>query len=105
MFKIKLFSTFIFTTFLIADIPPGYYDDAQGLDGEPLRLALHNIIDDHIPQSYSSLYGHFQSTDAKTDGTVWDMYSDVPGGTPPVITYFSPSVRISSRDKTALATS
>jgi endonuclease I len=89
MFKIKLFSAFIFTTFLIADIPPGYYDDAQGLDGEPLRLALHNIIDDHIPQSYSSLYGHFQSTDAKTDGTVWDMYSDVPGGTPPYIYNFT----------------
>ena len=89
MFKIKLFSTFIFTTFLIADIPPGYYDDAQGLDGEPLRLALHNIIDDHIPQSYSSLYGHFQSTDAKSDGTVWDMYSDVPGGTPPYIYNFT----------------
>ena len=89
MFKIKLYSKFIFTTFLIADIPPGYYDDAQGLDGEPLRLALHNIIDDHIPQSYSSLYGHFQSTDAKSDGTVWDMYSDVPGGTPPYIYNFT----------------
>ena len=89
MFKIKLYSKFIFTTFLIADIPPGYYDDAQGLDGEPLRLALHNIIDDHIPQSYSSLYGHFQSTDAKPDGTVWDMYSDVPGGTPPYIYNFT----------------
>ncbi len=89
MLKIKLYSKFIFTTFLIADIPPGYYDDAQGLDGEPLRLALHNIIDDHIPQSYSSLYGHFQSTDAKSDGTVWDMYSDVPGGTPPYIYNFT----------------
>ena len=88
MFKIKLFSAFILTTFLIADIPPGYYDDAEGLDGEPLRLALHNIIDDHISQSYSSLYGHFQSTDAKYDGTVWDMYSDVPGGTLPYIYNF-----------------
>ena len=89
MFKIKLFSAFIITTFLIADIPPGYYDDAEGLDGEPLRLALHNIIDDHIPQSYSSLYGNFQSTDAKSDGTVWDMYSDIPGGTPPYIYNFT----------------
>ena len=78
MFKIKLFSAFIITTLLTADIPPGYYDDAEGLDGEPLRLALHNIIDNHIPKSYSSLYGHFQSTDAKSDGTVWDMYSDIP---------------------------
>ncbi len=89
MFKIKLFSAFIFSTFLIADIPPEYYDDAEGLDGEPLRLALHNIIDDHVPQSYSSLYGHFQSTDAKSDGTVWDMYSDIPGGTPPYIYNFT----------------
>jgi len=89
MFKIKLFSTFIITTFLIADIPPGYYDEAGGLEGEPLRLALHNIIDDHISQSYSSLYGLFQSTDAKSDGTVWDMYSDIPGGTPPYIYNFT----------------
>ncbi len=89
MFKIKLFSAFIITTLLTADIPPGYYDDAEGLDGEPLRLALHNIIDDHIPKSYSSLYGHFQSTDAKSDGTVWDMYSDIPDGTPPYIYHFT----------------
>jgi len=89
MFKIIIFSAFIITTVLVADIPPGYYDDAEGLDGEPLRLALHNIIDDHIPKSYSSLYGHFQSTDAKSDGTVWDMYSDIPGGTPPYIYNFT----------------
>ena len=85
----KLFSAIFFTTVLMADVPPGYYDGVEGLDGESLRLALHNIIDDHTSQSYSSLYGHFESTDAKSDGTVWDMYSDVPDGTPPYIYNFT----------------
>jgi len=65
-----------------SQIPSGYYDDAQGLTGEELRSALHNIIDDHIEQSYSSLWIHFYSTDAKPGEIVWDMYSDIPGGTP-----------------------
>ncbi len=67
----------------LAQIPPGYYDTAEGLNGDDLRLALHNIIDDHNVQSYSSLWTHFQSTDKKPNNKVWDMYSDVPGGTPP----------------------
>lgn len=63
-------------------IPPGYYDDAQSLSGQPLRSVLHDIIDDHNAQSYSSMWGHFESTDNKGSNTVWDIYSDVPGGTP-----------------------
>ena len=65
----KSIFVFLFITFLAADIPPGYYDYAEGLDGDSLRLALHNIIDDHNAQSYSSLHVHFESTDAKPDGT------------------------------------
>ena len=38
----------------LAQIPPGYYDTAEGLNGDDLRLALHNIIDDHNVQTYSS---------------------------------------------------
>ena len=67
----------------LAQIPDGYYDDAEGLSGSTLKTALYNIIKDHNAQSYTSLWTHFQSTDAKTNGYVWDMYSDVPGGTPP----------------------
>lgn len=66
-----------------AQIPNGYYDDAQGLSGAQLKTALFNIIDDHNVQSYGSIWIHFESTDAKPNGKVWDMYSDVPGGTPP----------------------
>jgi endonuclease I len=69
--------------------PAGYYDEAYGLDGTELQAALHEIIKDHQVQTYASLYGHFQSTDRKPDLSVWDMYSDVPGGTPPYVYYYN----------------
>lgn len=74
---------------LIAQAPPGYYDGTQGLTGEPLRAKLHDIIKNHTAVSYSSIYIHFQSTDKKPNNTVWDMYSDVPGGTPPYVYYYN----------------
>lgn len=61
----------------------GYYDAANKLYGTALRAALHNLIKGHTVLSYSSLWTHFQTTDKKTNGKVWDMYSDIPGGTPP----------------------
>ena len=64
-------------------VPPGYYDPVAGLYGDTLRLELSKIIDGHTVQSYSSLWSHFWNTDRKPDSTVWDMYSDNPGGTPP----------------------
>lgn len=66
-----------------ADIPPGYYDPAEGLTGEALQSALHDIIDDHASISYDAVWDAFYTTDDKPNGKVWDMYSDVPGGTPP----------------------
>jgi len=63
-------------------IPPGYYDSAEGLTGQQLRAALQSIIDDHDEQTYESIWTHFQTTDDKANGQVWDMYSDIPGGNP-----------------------
>ena len=63
--------------------PAGYYDTAAGLSGEPLRQALHDIIDGHNSLSYAQLWSAFQTTDVRPDGKVWDIYSDVPGGTAP----------------------
>lgn len=63
--------------------PSGYYDPANDLNGQPLRIALFNIIKGHSVQSYNSLWTAFETTDKKTNGKVWDIYSDVPGGTPP----------------------
>ncbi|MFT7612652.1 MAG: endonuclease I [Parvicellaceae bacterium] len=64
-----------------AQIPPGYYDLAAGKTGETLRTSLKGIIDAHTVYSYSDLWTHFSSTD-NNSGLVWDMYSDVPSGTP-----------------------
>jgi endonuclease I len=64
-------------------IPSGYYDGTAGLHGSALRAALHLIIRNHTVRSYDYALTAFQTTDVKPNGKVWDMYSDVPGGTPP----------------------
>jgi endonuclease I len=64
-------------------VPGGYYDSAEGLLGEPLRSALHAIIDGHTVLGYDYAWTAFWTTDDKSNGKVWDIYSDVPGGTPP----------------------
>lgn len=86
---VVLTATLGFSAGLIAQAPPGYYDGTQGLTGEPLRAKLHDIIKNHTAVSYSSIYTYFQSTDKKPNNTVWDMYSDVPGGTPPYVYYYN----------------
>lgn len=70
------------------NVPAGYYDGTEGLVGEDLRAALHDIIDGHTSISYTAIWSAFYNTDARPDGTVWDMYSDVPGGTPPYVYEF-----------------
>jgi len=67
---------------LFATIPDGYYDTAEGKEGYELKTALYNKIKDHTVRSYSNLWTDMQSTDKKANGYVWDMYSDIPGGTP-----------------------
>ncbi len=64
-------------------IPAGYYAGTAGLKGSALRVALHNIIKNHTVQSYAYALTAFGTTDVKPNGRIWDMYSDVPGGTPP----------------------
>lgn len=67
-------------------IPTGYYDGAAGLQGEPLRLALHDIIKGHVAHSYDYAWTAYYTTDVRPDnGRVWDIYSDIPGGTPPYL--------------------
>ncbi|HPD95905.1 MAG TPA: endonuclease, partial [Tenuifilaceae bacterium] len=68
---------------LLGQIPSGYYDAAQGKSGAELKTALYNTIKDHTVISYSGLWTAYQNTDEKSSGKIWDMYSDIPGGTPP----------------------
>lgn len=67
---------------VLAQAPSGYYNAAEGLDGQQLKQALHTIIKNHNPRTYSQLWNDFYQTDKKANGKVWDMYSDVPDGTP-----------------------
>ena len=53
------------------------------MTGEDLRSALHEIIDDHTSRSYDFAWTAYYTTDDKPNGKVWDIYSDIPGGTPP----------------------
>ncbi len=66
---------------MYSEIPAGYYDSATG-SGATLKTQLYNIINGHSSQSYDSLWTHFSNTDKKANGKVWDMYSDIPEGTP-----------------------
>lgn len=67
----------------LAQIPPGYYNSASGLTGNNLKVALYNIIKNHTQISYANLWNTYPKTDKKANGKVWDIYSDVPGGTSP----------------------
>ena len=42
-------------TNIFAQIPSGYYDSAIGLEGDVLKSALHDIIDNHNEPSYDDL--------------------------------------------------
>jgi endonuclease I len=64
-------------------VPEGYYGTALGLTGDALKTALHEIIDGHVVLGYDFAWTAFRTTDDKPNGKVWDIYSDVPGGTPP----------------------
>lgn len=72
---------------LVSAQPANYYNSANGLTGNQLKVALHNIIKGHSSISYSQLWNAFWSTDNKGNGVVWDMYSDRPNGNPPYTYY------------------
>lgn len=69
--------------------PDGYYDAAFGKKKDALKTALKEIILSHTVRSYNNLWTDFKSTDNKGNNIVWDMYSDVPDGTPAYIYYFT----------------
>ena len=84
---LALFLGLSFALFAAAQAPSNYYNTANGLSGNQLKVALHNIIKGHTSISYSQLWNAFWSTDNKGNGVVWDMYSDKPNGNPPYTYY------------------
>lgn len=71
-----------------AQIPAGYYNNAANKTGETLRGALRDIVTAgsvKMPYTSSSfdIWDAYGQTDVRPGtNTIWDMYSDVPGGTP-----------------------
>lgn len=88
MKKLLLFCLIVYYFTAYAQPPAGYYSTATGT-GYTLKTQLYNIIKNHTVIPYSSLYACFEgtyngnATDKKSNGKVWDMYSDIPSGTPP----------------------
>ena len=58
-----------------------YYQAADGKKGAELKTALCNVIYNRneggdLSTAYKALWTHFKTTDARPDGSVWDMYSN-----------------------------
>lgn len=58
-----------------------YYKAANGKKGEELKTALCGIIYNRneggsLKNAYDALWTHFRTTDARPNGSVWDMYSN-----------------------------
>jgi uncharacterized repeat protein (TIGR02543 family) len=74
--RLLLAAFLLVTTALQAQIPNGYYNNAEGKTGDALKIALHNIIKGHQVVSYSGLLDAYAYTDCYPDGKIWDIYSD-----------------------------
>ncbi|MCH5307208.1 MAG: endonuclease [Prevotella sp.] len=60
-----------------------YYKNADGKKGAALKTALYEIISaNHTKLSYDDLWEYFKTTDKRSDGKIWDMYSNVTDYTP-----------------------
>ena len=54
-----------------------YYQAADGKKGAALKTALSGVIYNRTERTYGDLWGDFKTTDVRSDGKVWDMYSNI----------------------------
>ena len=56
---------------------PTYYEDINGKSGKSLFDAVQKVTKEgYTSLGYDGLWGTFKTTDKKSNGKVWDMYSD-----------------------------
>ncbi len=78
----NIFTLFAFSFLLVAgnafaQAPSGYYDNADGKKGAALKTALGDIISAGFNTiSYDGLWEAYKTTDLRSDGKIWDMYSN-----------------------------
>ena len=79
MKQIILLLLAFFAINIYADIPPGYYNEADGKKDAALKTAMHNIIRPHTRIEYGAngTWSVFRTSDVRSDGSIWDMYSNV----------------------------
>ncbi|MBP5219694.1 MAG: endonuclease, partial [Bacteroidaceae bacterium] len=68
-----------------AEAPNGsgtYYQNADGKTGALLKTALCGIIYNRTEKSYNYLWTAFKTTDVRSNGKIWDMYSNITNYTP-----------------------
>lgn len=77
MRKIILFQIlFLFSIAILAQIPAGYYNAAEGKTEAALKTQLYTIISTgSVDLGYGGLYTIYPTSDRTADGKVWDMYS------------------------------
>jgi len=75
--KLKLlFLTLLCSYLSFAQIPAGYYSTATST-GFTLKTELYNIISPHTVLTYTpGLWDLYPSSDKRSDGKVWDIYSN-----------------------------
>ena len=77
-FLLQLFLLFLSVS-MLAQIPAGYYDAANGKANGELKTSLYQIIKVGVRLSYGSgstrTWSGFEKSDLHPDGYVWDMYS------------------------------
>ena len=59
-----------------------YYQNANGKKGSALKTALCGIIYNRTEKSYNYLWTAFFTTDVRSTGKIWDMYSNITNYTP-----------------------
>ena len=59
-----------------------YYKNANGKKGPALKTALCGIIYNRSKESYDELLDAFKKSDVRSDGKIWDMYSNITNYTP-----------------------
>ena len=62
-----------------AAVPAGYYNRAVGKKDAELKTAMHEIIEPHTHIDYGAngTWVVFRTSDVRSDGSIWDMYSDI----------------------------
>lgn len=59
----------------MAAAPDGYYKTCEGRGGQDLLRELCSVVGPHTNVGYDGLKNVYRTSDVRSDGTVWDMYS------------------------------